>query len=101
MKDQQEAEVRDSIATSKAEEGEVKELRLELGNLTKTIDKLEFENQELEEKVEDLTKELEEVKKKEAKPGPGESDTGRYSSASTRKVPVGSGTNIEDRIINA
>ena len=59
-------DVQDSIAgTEKAGEVDVKELKNEIARLTKTIDKLEFENQELEEKVYDLTKEVEDLKGKD------------------------------------
>ena len=55
-----------SIAgTEQAGEVDVKELKNEIAELTKTIDKLEFENQELEEKVYDLTKEVEDLKGKD------------------------------------
>ena len=39
------------VGTEKAGEKDVKELKNEIAQLTKAVDKLEFENQELEEQV--------------------------------------------------
>ena len=58
----------------------MKDQKAEIAKLNKNIDTLEFENQELEEKVQDLTKQLEDLKPKEPSQNTEESNTGRYSS---------------------
>ena len=52
------------VGTEKAGEQDVKEMKNEIAQLTKAVDKLEFENQELEEQVEDLKKEAKVQKEK-------------------------------------